>query len=227
MSDRMRSSRRAWRGERDNDRSLFYHLDRQPLERVLPELFEKCLERGWRAVVQVGSEERLRGARRASLDLPRRSLPAARHGEGRPGGGAADLADRPAPTIRTAPTSVFSPTGRDGRRSRRYDRVVMLFDGNDDEAVNARARRGRRSRPRGTTPPTGSSRAWPLGEEGVARPIRRLTATSELWFDFGQARREEKREVTMIHSHLHRVRYSAGRRPRLAASLPATAVTLD
>ena len=37
---------------------LFYHLDRQPLERVLPELLEKCLERGWRAVVQFGSEER-------------------------------------------------------------------------------------------------------------------------------------------------------------------------
>ena len=38
---------------------LFYHLDRQPLERVLPDLLESCLERGWRAVVQVGSDERL------------------------------------------------------------------------------------------------------------------------------------------------------------------------
>ena len=38
---------------------LFYHLDRQPLDRVLPGLLEKCLERGWRSVVQFGSEERL------------------------------------------------------------------------------------------------------------------------------------------------------------------------
>ncbi len=38
---------------------LFYHLERQPLERVLPSLLEKTLERGWRAVVQSGSEERL------------------------------------------------------------------------------------------------------------------------------------------------------------------------
>ena len=38
---------------------LFYHLERAPLERVLPSLLEKTLERGWRAVVQSGSEERL------------------------------------------------------------------------------------------------------------------------------------------------------------------------
>ncbi len=38
---------------------LFYHLERQPLERVLPNLIEKTLQRGWRAVVQSGSEERL------------------------------------------------------------------------------------------------------------------------------------------------------------------------
>jgi DNA polymerase-3 subunit chi len=37
---------------------LFYHLQRQPLERVLPSLLEKSLERGWRVVVQAGSEER-------------------------------------------------------------------------------------------------------------------------------------------------------------------------
>ena len=38
---------------------LFYHLERQPLERVLPSLLEKTLARGWRAVVQSGSQERL------------------------------------------------------------------------------------------------------------------------------------------------------------------------
>ena len=34
---------------------LFYHLQRQPLERVLPTLLEKSLERGWRVVVQAAS----------------------------------------------------------------------------------------------------------------------------------------------------------------------------
>lgn len=38
---------------------LFYHLQRQPLEAVLPTLLEKSLERGWRALVQATSAERL------------------------------------------------------------------------------------------------------------------------------------------------------------------------
>lgn len=38
---------------------LFYHLETRPLESVLPVLLEKTLERGWRAVVEVGSAERL------------------------------------------------------------------------------------------------------------------------------------------------------------------------
>jgi DNA polymerase III chi subunit, HolC len=37
----------------------FYHLQRQPLERVLPNLIEKSLEKGWRVAVQARSEERL------------------------------------------------------------------------------------------------------------------------------------------------------------------------
>jgi DNA polymerase III subunit chi len=38
---------------------MFYHLERQPLERVLPTLIEKTLDRGWRCVVQVASDEQL------------------------------------------------------------------------------------------------------------------------------------------------------------------------
>src|SRR5450631_616674 len=37
----------------------FYHLQRQPLEKVLPTLIEKSLEKGWRVTVQARSEERL------------------------------------------------------------------------------------------------------------------------------------------------------------------------
>src|SRR4029079_4217364 len=43
---------------------LFYHLEQQTLEKVLPTLVEKTLKRGWRAVVQAGSHERL-----AAIDL--------------------------------------------------------------------------------------------------------------------------------------------------------------
>lgn len=38
---------------------LFYHLTKRTLEQVLPGLLEKCLERGWRVVVQAGSRERV------------------------------------------------------------------------------------------------------------------------------------------------------------------------
>ena len=38
---------------------LFYHLQRQPIERVLPPLIEKSIERGWRVVVQTANEERV------------------------------------------------------------------------------------------------------------------------------------------------------------------------
>jgi DNA polymerase III subunit chi len=37
---------------------LFYHLEARPLEAVIPQLLEKTLERGWRAVIEVGSTER-------------------------------------------------------------------------------------------------------------------------------------------------------------------------
>ncbi len=38
---------------------LFYHLTESTLEQALPGLLEKCLERGWRVVVQAASPERL------------------------------------------------------------------------------------------------------------------------------------------------------------------------
>ena len=37
---------------------FFYHLQMQPLEGALPMLVEKCLEKGWNAFIQTGSEER-------------------------------------------------------------------------------------------------------------------------------------------------------------------------
>jgi DNA polymerase III subunit chi len=37
----------------------FYHLERSELERALPPLLEKCLQRGWRALVRGGVKERI------------------------------------------------------------------------------------------------------------------------------------------------------------------------
>ena len=38
---------------------FFYHLERQPLEKVLPTLLEKTLERDWTAIVQSTTQERV------------------------------------------------------------------------------------------------------------------------------------------------------------------------
>ena len=38
---------------------FFYHLERAALESVLPGLLEKTLERGWKALVRAGSDERV------------------------------------------------------------------------------------------------------------------------------------------------------------------------
>ena len=47
----------------------FYHLQRTALEAALPPMLEKTLERGQRAVVMAGSEERVEALTDASLDL--------------------------------------------------------------------------------------------------------------------------------------------------------------
>ena len=38
---------------------LFYHLERQPLEKVIPALLEKTLERVWRAVIRAKTVDKV------------------------------------------------------------------------------------------------------------------------------------------------------------------------
>jgi len=71
---------------------LFYHLQRQPLERVLPPLLEKSLERGWRVIVQTETDERV-DALTPICGLSGRRIPGARHLSGERGRAAARAAD--------------------------------------------------------------------------------------------------------------------------------------
>jgi DNA polymerase-3 subunit chi len=114
---------------------LFYHLERQPLERVLPELLEKCLERGWRSVVQVGSEER-----RDALDA---HLWTYREEGFLPHGTVKDGSPELQPIWLTAgednpngATVRFLADGAALPALSSYQRVVMLFDGGDPEALD-------------------------------------------------------------------------------------------
>ena len=113
---------------------LFYHLEHQPLERVLPSLVEKTLERGWRAVVQAGSEERVEALDTLLWTYREESfLP---HGTRRDG----HMAVQPVylTTGEDNPNGSqvrFLVDGAEASAIAGYARVVYLFDGRDGAAV--------------------------------------------------------------------------------------------
>ncbi len=120
----------------------FYHLDGQSVERVLATLLEKSLARGWKAVVQAASPERIE-----ALDLGLWTYDDASflaHGTARDGDAAAQpiyLTEGPenpnAAAIRFFLEGVeVGPALAEGV----YERAVLLFDGRDDDDV-AGARR--------------------------------------------------------------------------------------
>ncbi|HKS84883.1 MAG TPA: DNA polymerase III subunit chi [Pseudolabrys sp.] len=116
---------------------LFYHLQGQKIEGVLPALLEKSLERGWKVVVQASSEERI-DALDAFLWTYRDDgfLP---HGTWR------ETEASLQPVLLTPNDG--NPNGAHVRflidrapmpaDAENYQRVVLLFDGDDDEAVAA------------------------------------------------------------------------------------------
>jgi DNA polymerase-3 subunit chi len=114
----------------------FYHLTRTPLEKALPKLLGRVLASNGRAVVLCGSAERLR-ALDAALWLSGDPdwLP-----HGTPERGDADLQPIWLTTADEAPNGarfLFLVDGAESARLADYDRVLDLFDGNDESAVAA------------------------------------------------------------------------------------------
>ncbi len=117
---------------------LFYHLEHQPLERVLPSLVEKTLERGWRAVVQAGSEERVEAL--DTLLWTWRDDSFLPHGTRRDGNAAAQPVYLTTEEENPNGASVrFLVDGAEAGDLAPYTRVVYLFEGRDAAAV-AKAR---------------------------------------------------------------------------------------
>lgn len=113
----------------------FYHLQRQPLERALPVLIEKCIERGWRCVVQAASPERIDALDQLLWTYREDSFLA--HGTDREDNAAEQ------PVLLT--TREDNPNGSnvrflvDGATAgdlASYERAIYLFDGNDPDAVD-------------------------------------------------------------------------------------------
>lgn len=114
----------------------FYHLQYQPLEKVLPQLLEKCLERGWRCVVQAQSDERV-----AALD---QQLWTWRDDSFLPHGTDKEPNAAEQPVLLTtseananAANVRFFVEGASSANLDGYARAIHLFDGNDPDAVDA------------------------------------------------------------------------------------------
>jgi DNA polymerase-3 subunit chi len=118
----------------------FYHLTRKTLEQALPELLEKTLERGLKAVVMTGSTERAEALTqylwtyRTDGFLP--------HGNTKDGHGEMQpiwltpLDERP-----NEADILFLTDGAESEKLGDYQRVCEVFDGNDEQAVAAARRR--------------------------------------------------------------------------------------
>ena len=114
----------------------FYHLTRMALEQALPELLEKTLARGWRAVVLTGSAERSEAlAQHLWTCAPNSFLP---HGNIKDGNAEAQPIWLTQDDERPNDAAVlFLTDGGSSNRLGEYERVCDLFDGNDDAAVAA------------------------------------------------------------------------------------------
>jgi len=128
---------------------LFYHLHRQPIERVLPALLEKSRARGWRVVVQAASEERIEALDAHLWTFHEDSfLP---HGTWR------EAEARSQPILLTV--NPDNPNGATVRfliegamipeNAEAYQRIVLIFDGEDPDAVAAARERWRESKAKG------------------------------------------------------------------------------
>lgn len=119
---------------------LFYHLQNMTLESVLPPLLEKSLERGWRVVVQSSSEERADAldahlwTYRDDLFLPHATWRAA-DASHQPIVLMAEQGNPNSANVRFLIDNAALPAD-----CANYERVVLVFNGDDPDAVaSARA----------------------------------------------------------------------------------------
>ena len=118
----------------------FYHLERSELIATLPPLLEKCVQRGWRALVRGGAEARLDALDDALWTYRDESFLA--HGRA----GRDDPTRQPiwltaANDNPNAAQALFLLDGAEPGDLSSFERACLLFDGRDEPALaQARAR---------------------------------------------------------------------------------------
>jgi len=113
---------------------LFYHLETRPLEAVVPQLLEKTLERGWRAVIEVGSRERAE-ALDAHLWTYRDDSFLAHGLAGETGEALQPILITTGPDNANGASVRFFVDRAVPQAAGDYQRLVYLFSGHDPEAV--------------------------------------------------------------------------------------------
>ena len=112
----------------------FYHLQRSALEQALTKLLEKTLERGWRAVVMAGSEDRVEALNAVLWNYSREGfLPHGSKKDGYPDRQPVWLTDQDENP--NAATVLFLVDGVDSAKISEFDLCCEMFDGRDDDAV--------------------------------------------------------------------------------------------
>jgi DNA polymerase III subunit chi len=114
---------------------LFYHLQGQRLEQALPQLLERTLGRGWKAVVRASSPERLKALDDHLWTYAEESF--------LPHGLEDDAQAAAFPivlTLRDARLNdadcLFAVDGADLPASEGWTRAVLIFDGADEDALS-------------------------------------------------------------------------------------------
>jgi DNA polymerase-3 subunit chi len=139
----------------------FYHLQRSPLETVLPRLLQRTLEAGKRALVIASSEERVESLNAALWTFdPAAWLPHGSAKDGRPGDQPVWLATR-LDNLNGA-QFLFLTDGAEADDLSSYERCFDLFDGNDAAALEAARNRWKRLKESGH-----SLTYWQQSERGA------------------------------------------------------------
>lgn len=115
---------------------LFYHLMNQPLDKVLPTLVERSYERGWKVAIEATSPERVEALDSLLWTYSDESfLP---HGTDREADAALQpilVTSRPDAATDAAVRFLVDGAGLPDNAGS-YQRVVLMFDGNDPDAVD-------------------------------------------------------------------------------------------
>ena len=129
---------------------LFYHLTERTLEQTLPGLLEKCVEREWKSVIQIGDPQRLPVLDKLLWDY-------------RDDGFLAHCAERDGmeihqPVFLTTETDNpnqaeirFMVAGAIPPKLDTYTRGIYIFDGHDEAALNQARERWREEKSAGHT----------------------------------------------------------------------------